>query len=127
MSPQVCASSSSSGSNSPPGGDEWTAQPLSSPLHTVADISCKSSGSFPSYEVTFHVPRASLSIQRSGFRGLHLLSAANPLCTGPSWTGAKRIGTLQVVGPLGDGLASLIQAWPGWVLQGVSWSPGARR
>ncbi|MEQ2183427.1 hypothetical protein GOODEAATRI_032400 [Goodea atripinnis] len=85
MSPQVCASSSSSGSNSPPGGDEWTAQPLSSPLHTVADISCKSSGSFPSYEVTFHVPRASLSIQRSGFRGLHLLSAANPLCTGPSW------------------------------------------
>ncbi|KAK5621971.1 hypothetical protein CRENBAI_014070, partial [Crenichthys baileyi] len=60
------------GSNSPPVGDQWTAQPLSSPLHTAADISCISSGSLPPYEVTFHVPRASLIIQRSGFRGIHL-------------------------------------------------------
>ncbi|KAK5610108.1 hypothetical protein CRENBAI_011479 [Crenichthys baileyi] len=41
-----------------------------------------SSGSFPPSEVTFHIPRASLSIRGS------------------------------VVGPLGDGLASLVQAWP---------------
>ncbi|MEQ2302536.1 hypothetical protein AMECASPLE_007694 [Ameca splendens] len=31
-----------------------------------------SSGSFPPSEVTFHIPRASLSIRGSGHRGLHL-------------------------------------------------------
>ncbi|MED6247857.1 hypothetical protein ATANTOWER_019495 [Ataeniobius toweri] len=47
------------------------------------------------------IPRASLSIRRSCRRGLHLRLLPNPLCTGPSWF------SLQVVGPLGDGLASL--------------------
>ncbi|MEQ2240752.1 hypothetical protein ILYODFUR_018352 [Ilyodon furcidens] len=42
-----------------------------------------SSGSFPLSEVTFHVPRASLSIWGSGRRGLHLRLPPNPLCTGP--------------------------------------------
>ncbi|MED6262251.1 hypothetical protein ATANTOWER_016679 [Ataeniobius toweri] len=56
-----------------------------------------SSGSFPPSEVTFHVPRASLSIQGSGRRGLHLHPPPK-LCTSPSRF------PLQVVGPLGDGL-----------------------
>ncbi|MED6250186.1 hypothetical protein ATANTOWER_026500 [Ataeniobius toweri] len=68
-----------------------------------------SSGSFPPSEVTFHIPRASLSIRRSGRQGLHLRLPPNPLCTGPSWF------PLQVVGPLGDGLASLVRAGPGWI------------
>ncbi|MEQ2313219.1 hypothetical protein AMECASPLE_039402 [Ameca splendens] len=44
---QVCpAFSSSSGSNSPPGGDQWTAQPLSSPecpKHAAEGLMFKSS------------------------------------------------------------------------------------
>ncbi|MED6262832.1 hypothetical protein ATANTOWER_027086, partial [Ataeniobius toweri] len=67
--------------------------------------------------VTFHVPRASLSIRGSGRRGLHLRPPPNPLCTGPSRF------PLQVVGPLGDGLASLLWAWPGRVHQ----APGPLR
>ncbi|KAK5605584.1 hypothetical protein CRENBAI_009770 [Crenichthys baileyi] len=78
-----------------------------------------SSGSFPQSEVTFHVPRASLSIRGSGRRGLRLRPPPNPLCTGPSRF------PLQVVGPVGDGLASLVRAWPGWVLRGATRPPGA--
>ncbi|MEQ2238979.1 hypothetical protein ILYODFUR_039023 [Ilyodon furcidens] len=62
-----------------------------------------SSGSFPPSEVTLHVPRDNLSIRRSGRRGLRLHLLPNPLCTGPSWF------PLRVVGPLGDGLASLVR------------------
>ncbi|MED6268629.1 hypothetical protein CHARACLAT_024340 [Characodon lateralis] len=58
----------------------------------------------PPSEVTFHVPRASLSIWGWCRRGLYLRPPPNPLCTGPSRF------PLQVVGPLGDGLASLIRA-----------------
>ncbi|MED6274657.1 hypothetical protein CHARACLAT_018517 [Characodon lateralis] len=72
----------------------------------------------PPSEVTFHVPRASLSIRGSGRRGLHLRPPPNPLCTGPSWF------PLQVVGPLGDGLTSLVWAWPGRVLRGAAQPPG---
>ncbi|MED6244525.1 Plexin-B2, partial [Ataeniobius toweri] len=79
------------------------------------------SGSFPPSEVTFHVPRASLSIRRSGRRGLHLRPLHNPLYTGPSRF------PLQVVGPLGDGLASLVRAWPGQVPRGATQPPGALR
>ncbi|MED6244759.1 hypothetical protein ATANTOWER_023525 [Ataeniobius toweri] len=67
----------------------------------------------------------SYSIQRSGFRGLHLRLLPHPLCSGPSWF------PLQVVGPLVDFLASLVQAWPGRVPQGVTpglalgWDPGS--
>ncbi|MED6239640.1 hypothetical protein ATANTOWER_008979, partial [Ataeniobius toweri] len=71
--------------------------------------------------VTFHVPRASLSIRGSGRRGLHLRPPPNPLCTGPSRF------PLQVVGPLGDGLASLVRAWPGRVPRGATQPPGALR
>ncbi|MEQ2234538.1 hypothetical protein ILYODFUR_032682 [Ilyodon furcidens] len=42
----------------------------------------------------------------------------NPLCTGPSWL------PLQVVGPLSDGLASFIQAWPGRMSRGATQPPG---
>ncbi|MEQ2289090.1 hypothetical protein AMECASPLE_029508 [Ameca splendens] len=70
-------------------------------------ISRTTSGSLPPSEVTFHVPRASLSIWGTGRRGLHLRPPPNPLCQGSSWF------PLQVVDPLGDGLASLIRAWPG--------------
>ncbi|MED6282050.1 hypothetical protein CHARACLAT_027980 [Characodon lateralis] len=80
-----------------------------------------SSGSFPPSEVTFHVPRASLSIRGSGRRGLHLRPLPNPLCTSPSRF------PLQVMGPLGDGLASLLRAWPGRVPQGALKPPGALR
>ncbi|MEQ2227215.1 hypothetical protein ILYODFUR_035505 [Ilyodon furcidens] len=73
---------------------------MGSRAHAVrGDEPCTSSGSFPPNEVTFHIPRASLSIRRLGRRGLHLRLPPNPLCTGPSWF------PLQVVGPLGDGLA----------------------
>ncbi|MEQ2289417.1 hypothetical protein AMECASPLE_032780, partial [Ameca splendens] len=73
-----------------------------------------SSGSYPPSEVTFHVPRASLSIQGSGRRGVHLRPSASPLCTGPSRF------PLQVVGPLGDGLTSLVWAWPARVPRGAT-------
>ncbi|KAK5600824.1 hypothetical protein CRENBAI_009125 [Crenichthys baileyi] len=56
--------------------------------------------------------------ERSGRRGLHLRPLPNPLCTGPSWF------PLQVVGPLGDGLESLIRAWHGRVLRGATQPPG---
>ncbi|KAK5600740.1 hypothetical protein CRENBAI_010866 [Crenichthys baileyi] len=49
---------------------------------------------------------ASLSIQRSVRRGLHLRLLPNSLCTSPLWI------PLQVVGALGDGLSSLNWAWP---------------
>ncbi|KAK5603207.1 hypothetical protein CRENBAI_012586, partial [Crenichthys baileyi] len=51
------------------------------------DEPCASSGSFPPSKVTFHIPRASLSIRRSDHRGLHLRLPPNLLCTGPSWLG----------------------------------------
>ncbi|MED6234410.1 hypothetical protein ATANTOWER_029005 [Ataeniobius toweri] len=68
---------------------------------------------------SFHVPRASLSIRGSGRRGLHLRLPPNPLCTGPSRF------PLQVVGPLGNDLASLVRAWPGRVPQGANQPAGA--
>ncbi|KAK5622266.1 hypothetical protein CRENBAI_006838, partial [Crenichthys baileyi] len=34
---------------------------------------------------------------------------------------------LRVVGPLGDGLASLVRAWPGRVPRGATRPPGALR
>ncbi|MEQ2289076.1 hypothetical protein AMECASPLE_029380 [Ameca splendens] len=68
-----------------------------------------SSGTFPPSEVTFHFPRASLSIRRLGHRGLHPRLLPDLVCTGPSWF------SLQVVDPLGDGLASLVRACPGRV------------
>ncbi|MED6253460.1 hypothetical protein ATANTOWER_030208 [Ataeniobius toweri] len=80
-----------------------------------------SSGSFPTSEVTFYVPRASLSIQGSGRRGLHLRLPPNPLCSGPSRS------PLQVLGPLGDGLAFLVWAWPGRVPRGATQPPGTLR
>ncbi|MED6246247.1 hypothetical protein ATANTOWER_014878, partial [Ataeniobius toweri] len=78
-----------------------------------------SSGSFPPSEVTFHIPRTSLSIPGLGRQGLHLRPLPNPLCTGPSRF------PLQVVGPLDDGLASLVRAWPGRVPRGATQPPGA--
>ncbi|MEQ2230316.1 hypothetical protein ILYODFUR_028003, partial [Ilyodon furcidens] len=53
--------------------------------------------------------RASLGIQRLGRQGLYLRSPLDLLSTGPSWF------PLQVVGPFGDGLMSLVRAWPSWV------------
>ncbi|MEQ2314011.1 hypothetical protein AMECASPLE_007699 [Ameca splendens] len=75
----------------------------------------------PPSEVTFHIPRANLSIRRLGRQGLHLRLPSNPLCTSPSWF------PLQVVGPLGDGLVSLVRAWPGRVPRGATQPPGALR
>ncbi|MEQ2292749.1 hypothetical protein AMECASPLE_026074 [Ameca splendens] len=72
-------------------------------------------------EVTFHVPRANLSIRRSGHQGLQLRPLPDPVCTGPSWF------PLQVVGPLGECLASLVQALPDRVLRGATWPPDALR
>ncbi|MED6288019.1 hypothetical protein CHARACLAT_022266 [Characodon lateralis] len=94
---------------------------MGSRAHAVYAASHTSSGSFPPSEVTFHVPRANLSIRGSGRQGLHLRPPPNPLCTGSSRF------PLQVVGPLGDGLASLVWAWPRRVPQGATLPPGALR
>ncbi|KAK5603272.1 hypothetical protein CRENBAI_011296 [Crenichthys baileyi] len=53
-----------------------------------------SSDSFPPSELTFQVPRASLSIRGSGRRGLHLRPPPNRLCTSPS--------RFPAVGPAGS-------------------------
>ncbi|KAK5599724.1 hypothetical protein CRENBAI_016759 [Crenichthys baileyi] len=67
-------------------------------------------GSFPPSEVTFHVPRASLSIGDRAAEVSAFVLHPNPLFTGPSRF------PFQVVGPLGDCLASLVRARPGRVL-----------
>ncbi|MEQ2249732.1 hypothetical protein ILYODFUR_032270 [Ilyodon furcidens] len=72
----------------------------------------------PHHQVTFHVPRASLSIRISGRQSLCLQLPPDPLRINRSWL------PLQVAGPLGNGLASLAWACPGHFLPSESQPPG---
>ncbi len=63
-----------------------------------------SSGSFPTSEVMFHIPKASFRVQRSGRRGPRLRLQPNPLCTGPLRS------LLHVVSPPERGPTSFFRA-----------------
>ncbi|MED6250358.1 hypothetical protein ATANTOWER_030609 [Ataeniobius toweri] len=73
-----------------------------------------SSGSFPPGEVTFHVPRASVIIRRSGYR-CPILFAPVPHGSPCRWFAT------------GDSLESLVWVWPGRVPQGATQAPGTLR
>ncbi len=66
-----------------------------------------SSGSFPTSEVMFHIPKASFRVQRSGRRGPRLRLQPNPLCNGPLRS------LLHVVSPRERGPTSFFRAEPG--------------
>ncbi|KAK9542918.1 hypothetical protein VZT92_000740 [Zoarces viviparus] len=68
--------------------------------------SCTSSGSFPSSEVTFHLPRASLCCRRSAHPGLPPDPPPGLHCTRP------RCLSLRVVGPQGGCSMVFIRAEP---------------